>query len=169
MFLDKGVGYAYMFLPTRIDALCFGSLLAVAETKISYKSFLDKILPYISTVAFIMIVAYVFNYGYISRHRLGWPLMYTMVGICFSYWIWKLIENPKEKFMTNAILVQIGKFSYSMYLLHVYVMDLFFDQMFIRDHKIAFFPVYIISLISLSFISWNVIERPFLNLKKYFQ
>lgn len=178
-----GLG-VYVLLPARMDPLILGGLIAFCEAR----GHLDKIngvLKYLSVPAglfiFIFLVSLGFGKSYIPRfldiglkHSAAAVLTGAVLTSCL------LGRTTLNRYLTNTLLLRLGKLSYGLYLWHFMVDNLLLDK---QLHP-AFFvkggmpqEVYILaylviaSLISylLALVSWKFFEEPILRLKGYFQ
>ena len=69
--------------------------------------------------------------------------------------------------MTNRILVYTGSISYGLYLLHKIPFGMV--QALHLDKRLFLpLPIIFISSYALAALSWNLLEKPFLNLKRFF-
>ena len=78
-----------------------------------------------------------------------------------------------RRFFRFPVLLFLGKYSYALYLFHWPVLFLIMN-LFLKISSVGFIPWLVFSLacffvtIGLSFISWNILEYPILELKRYF-
>jgi peptidoglycan/LPS O-acetylase OafA/YrhL len=72
-------------------------------------------------------------------------------------------------FLTNRLLTFTGTISYGLYLLHKIPDDAFKRLHFKDSHPIAAFWAAVVLSYLLAIASWNLLEKPFLNLKRFFQ
>jgi peptidoglycan/LPS O-acetylase OafA/YrhL len=74
-----------------------------------------------------------------------------------------------RSFLTNRFLVFTGMISYGLYLLHK-IPDDALKRLHIKDAhpNVAFWVVVGVSYL-LAIVSWNLLEKPFLNLKRFFE
>jgi peptidoglycan/LPS O-acetylase OafA/YrhL len=70
--------------------------------------------------------------------------------------------------LKNRFLIFTGTISYGLYLLHKIPMDM--AQSFHLDqHPLAALPVSFVAAFALALLSWNILEKPFLTLKRFFK
>jgi peptidoglycan/LPS O-acetylase OafA/YrhL len=70
--------------------------------------------------------------------------------------------------LTNRFLVYTGTISYGLYLLHKIPFDV--AQAFHLDrHSLLVLPIAILASYALAALSWNLLEKPFLRLKRFFE
>ena len=107
-------------------------------------------------------------------------MMDSMIGLWMITTV--IFAENKGKYLSsfiyrNKILIFVGKISYGIYLYHIYFRYpwRFFGHFnkhlpFITNiyNPYLLFIEYVCTIILLSWISFKLIEQPFLNLKKYF-
>ena len=72
-------------------------------------------------------------------------------------------------FLTNRFLTFTGTISYGLYLLHK-IPDDAFKRLHLKDaHPMAAFWLVVAASYLLAIVSWNLLEKPFLKLKRFFQ
>ena len=168
---------------TSFDAFGLGSLLAWV---ITYKiNSFKKFYQFLSILSIV-----VFCYAVISLIVQSWHVLSirTTTSI-LTLWIVAFIYKNKESdsyvfkyFWNNRFLIFIGKISYGIYLYHLILPTLItsaFIEPYINDYLIELFslkyPLLLvlventIIVISFSWLSYRLVEQPFLSLKKYFQ
>src|SRR5207247_5123628 len=70
--------------------------------------------------------------------------------------------------LTNRFLVYTGTISYGLYLLHKIPFDA--AQTFHADgHPLLALPIMLLAGYAMAALSWNLLERPFLSLKRFFE
>jgi peptidoglycan/LPS O-acetylase OafA/YrhL len=167
---------------TRFEELVFGALLAVFFIDPIWKERIRLFsLPVflISFSAFVGLCVYLFPalIPYYSNLPLTlWS--YTLIPLFSVSLIAILVTFPEKtlirKLFRNNVLTFFGKYSYSMYLLHMPVALLLLDPLYntgFRGWKMyAFYIVltYVITALG-SLLTWNLLEKHMLNLKKYFE
>jgi peptidoglycan/LPS O-acetylase OafA/YrhL len=123
--------------------------------------------------------------GFILR---GYPLLLPIRTVHSLLALWLIAhvmlaqerKQPQLWILDNRVLAFVGKISYGMYLYHV---PLGYDYPYLDRYINWLFPSFVRSsvyypqvvfvenfvlLVMLSWISWILLERPILNLKKYF-
>jgi peptidoglycan/LPS O-acetylase OafA/YrhL len=152
-------------------ALLSGSLLAIAL----YKDWLKKahhILMhpvFAFSLVFAILIYLPRTFEFASFFYI--PFDYILSSIFITIFTYYAIHcDPKKllyKVLNFSAIVYIGILSYSIYLWQ----ELFFassDNFYIHPYWTAF-PLNIILLFMMAFISYNLVERPFLTLKRHFQ
>ncbi|AFZ35781.1 acyltransferase 3 [Stanieria cyanosphaera PCC 7437] len=159
-------GLLGMMFHTAIDSIMVGCYIAIIN---NYKhDFLKKVLTNIfkhKNIFLGFLVLWLFlispTLGYMIR-GFGISIGITIDAIASGLLIAWLHNNPStaiSKFLGNAILVYIGKISYSLYL---------WQQLFLTDLNTTFlgqFPYNIGFSFLAAIISYYLIEKPFLKLK----
>jgi peptidoglycan/LPS O-acetylase OafA/YrhL len=69
--------------------------------------------------------------------------------------------------MTNRFLVYTGTISYGLYLLHKIPIGMV-QALHLDRHPYLPLPFIFVASYGLAALSWNLLERPFLNLKRFF-
>ena len=163
--IQKGIG---VYMLTCIDCFAWGALLAyVKKEEINISKTVQLIfLPIFISWLIICLTT--------SDQDLLKVLLFrtltSMVGFAMIYFAMKI--NIFSKIMTFYPLQQLGKISYGVYLYHMVVPQLFFIfltkiHMSIPENWEHF--VSAIVLIGFSLLSYQLIEKPILKLKKYFE
>lgn len=104
-------------------------------------------------------------------YKRGW-LTFSMDVIASAGFIYVAMYSASHWFksiMTNRFLMFTGTISYALYLLHKLPEDVFkVDRLYITHPHVAFWAAAAISYI-LAIASWNLLEKPFLRLKRFFE
>jgi len=167
---------------TCFDAFGLGALLA---WMITY--FKDKLYKFYTSISiFAAISTFLFTFGLFQHKWTVIPLR-TIVSIITLWIITYIIINRetnsiKLKFiLNNRVLIFLGKISYGLYLYHNliptlnsiiinrYLNPLLPDILYKENLGKLILLENIILLISISWLSYILIEKRFLNLKKYFE
>lgn len=180
--LMYGVKMSHVLTFTCIDAFGIGALLS---WQITFKPqnlniFLNRLYPFaiISLILFFIEV--------VQKEWSFLPLRTTISVLTLYILTYILLyhETEKMKFrfiLNNRFFIFLGKISYGMYLYHMFVPELLYTKFFtkhVNSHlpyaffnnfkiQIVFFESLVL-LILISWLSYILIEMPFLKLKKYF-
>jgi len=113
-------------------------------------------------------------YNNIPIRLTGYSVLAIMGG---SLIVISLTHNKSSllrRFLRNKVLRFFGKYSYALYLIHALILQIFLDILW--DAKFRGWQAYVSYLfisfsltIILSLLSWHVLEKQMLKLKKYFE
>lgn len=178
-YFVRGMRLGVLLTFTCFDAFGLGALLS---WQITYKAeYSKKFFFYLSIAAFISCLLLGYN---IHTHNLLYPLRTESAII--ALWAITYIVHHREKvrlkfILNNKTLIFLGKISYGLYLYHYLIIIPPITRLL---NKLNFYvpyyqyntrcQVYLILfedavlLILLSWLSYTVIEKPFLKLKRYF-
>lgn len=192
-FIAIGVasGYAYAYdandpggvgttLPhTCFDAFGLGALLAWVVWHRQHLAATYRVLGVAAGLAVLLIVAAV------ALRQPFMPLPDRTVHAVIALWVIAHVVRQREQgqptffLLRNRSLIYLGKISYGMYLYHL---PLEFDAAFLSAHVNRFLPAvarrhetYVLFvenyllLIGLATLSWVLLERPVLRLKRHFE
>jgi len=165
---------------TRFDSLILGALIAVAFESDRWKEILKRI----SVPVFLIAVGFVGFLVYLRPDSPLWdnPPMYTYGFTFLALGAGGLIvilttsanNNPIRRLFRNSVLSFFGKYSYAIYIFHRLPIQLL--EVGFKIYQLTGFPFWllfnVLSLvipIIMALISWNLLENPILNLKKYFE
>src|SRR6478672_9647962 len=177
-FLASDPEFSYVLPQTCLDALGLGGLLAWI---VVYKpGWLSKTYQFISIAAICSLMIMALDWlGLAFYHQ--WRILYSLLDtwmICYIL-INQQKRTPILSVLNNPILISIGKVSYGMYLYHVLffylfwskTMELFFRFIpFIQSnyYPYLFFVLNGCVLYLLCWLSWTLLEKPILDLKRLF-
>ena len=165
---------------TCFDAFGLGALLAWYQTYRKEKlERLYAVLKILACIAAVLFVVSIFKKGLFLPQRTIISIMalWLISFITLKQHSSLLIKNP---ILNNAFLIFIGKISYGVYLYHnfipklnsltfnKYINPLFPNLLSVQYRSQVFWIENIILLVLVSWISYFIIERKFLSLKKYF-
>lgn len=170
---------------TCFDAFGLGGLLAYIFIYYPQKlSPIFKTSLCISIAVFILFLIYHFD----SFRILNWskfPTRTTTSIITFSIISYLILNKEKPEnlrlkiIFNNSSLIWIGKISYGIYIFHHFVPEIFgpylFNENYIMPKKLHFsfqyglmIASYFLITLIISYLSYTIVEQPFLRLKKYF-
>ncbi|WP_316824794.1 acyltransferase [Pedobacter miscanthi] len=147
------------------DAIMIGALAALLNLK-RLPFFLKKTMVNYSLqiVAILLIALFVYSSAHGKLGIIALPFGNTIVSISIMYLLLSYVE-PKEnylfKILNSKIFIHIGVLSYS-----IYIWQQFF--IFQNIHFLNRFPYNLLTIYVISFISYNLWEKPFLKLKDKF-
>ena len=168
---------------TRFEGLIMGGMLAIAFTWTNWKEQIRKIampvfLPAILTFIILFIGPFPqgsqpdYNYMALTMGR------FTIAALFATALVAILVTYPETTmfrgFFRNKILTFFGKYSYSMYLFHVPVAIVLLEVLWhtqLRGWKM--YSAYVVltfgATVLISLLTWRLLEKHMLNLKKYFE
>ena len=162
------------FLTSCFDSLGFGALLAYLQ--LYHSSFFERIMD--KRILFILILAYIiifvfpgFTNSFIDgmfNNFLTSLIYFFVVGIAAQNKFKGVLKYTLE----NKIAIYIGKISYGIYIIHNFASEIFYNFLARKlpptDHQSVRIMYWVIITIVLSSISWYIVEKPFLRLKRFF-
>ncbi len=108
--------------------------------------------------------------AFLAEHFDARWLAYSLVAAAAAALIFLALYSLQswlQRLLNNRFLIYTGTISYGLYLLHKIPFDL--AQTFHLDRRPALaLPVIFIASYLLAFLSWNLLEKPFLSLKRFF-
>ncbi len=157
----------FYFTPCRFDALAIGALLAYFEYKeklLAYRKYLLNL----GIFSFILLITTWLFTG--AKHLyllqvIKFPIVATFY---FSIVGYASIQHPDHiisKILSSRLLLFTGKISYSLYVFHCLVYSLFENSNYFA---FSFFLCFSLTYF-IAYLSYEIYEKPFLNLKKYFE
>jgi len=190
-FVFLGLGYpqvaAYVLTPTRIDALAIGAWLAiVAREPEGFKPYLKWAKWALLASAIIAVGSLMGQFGE-GRTAFINAMLETPVSIVFGVaLLWAVAlpaTNIVPRLFTWSFLRFLGKYAYCLYVAHTLILgitDGYMEKYGITDT--TFIPaVYgsvmpgrllyslfnFVITVAVALISWNLLEKPFLKLKRF--
>ncbi|MEM1324287.1 MAG: acyltransferase [Bacteroidota bacterium] len=162
--------YAIIFTFSCFDALAIGALLAYLyhvdyaywQRRIAASSWLPLL-----ALAGLCYCWYGYFYDAPFDDLFKLVLLRLFAGILSFFLIAKAIDSTAAIF-NNRYLVAMGKWSYSMYLLHNFIPGMLLGVAFL-EHPLARFVLHFVVLLVLSYLSWRFLEMPFNRLKHRFK
>jgi peptidoglycan/LPS O-acetylase OafA/YrhL len=73
-----------------------------------------------------------------------------------------------QALMTNRLLIYTGTISYGLYLLHKIPFGMV-QALHLDRHPYLPLPIIFVTSFALAALSWSLLEKPFLNLKRFFE
>jgi len=176
-FQGASVAAVYCLTPARMDSLLFGAIIAIGIRDVRITSVLRTIgLPLrvlsLAVIAGIVVLTRSLGYQTAAMHTVG----FTAFGSFFSLSVFEayfLQSGVAFRLLTASLLGRIGRYSYTMYLIHIPL------------HRIIYVPIlkglagradaiiwtvtilYLFGIFSLTFVvaavSWHCLESPILR------
>jgi peptidoglycan/LPS O-acetylase OafA/YrhL len=173
----------YVLTPGRIDALAWGAALALLMRRRELKPGVISLARKGSLIP-IVVIALLFSLGLMEYSSpVSFTIGYSVVGLLFAQCLVIAVHAPETtiagKVFASRLLGFFGKYSYAIYLFHLparaILRDLFFGDKRFRAlpgwpllWQLVFYIVATAAVVPLALLSWNLYEKHFLKLKKYF-
>jgi len=173
----------YVLLPTRMDSLAMGGLLAVlARTPGAWERIRRWALP-VGLATAAVICALIYRQGLLySQSRLTQTVGYSSLAVLAGATIVGAVSAPAGTiaawFWTHPVLRFFGRYSYVLYVWHHLAIPML-RQYFLPDDKlpmigdshvpgyVLFTVLALVVSVGISLLSWHLLEQPFLRLKRY--
>jgi peptidoglycan/LPS O-acetylase OafA/YrhL len=97
-------------------------------------------------------------------------LAFTMVALAAASFVFLALYSSQpwlQSILQNRFLRYTGTISYGLYLLHKIPTDLM-QALHLDRRPILILPIVLLGSYALAALSWNVLEKPFLRLKRFF-
>lgn len=170
--------------PARMDSLAIGGLIALAFRNPSGFQMLRRVLPPLAIAAAVSIAAIAtVNGGLGALDRSSYTIGYTLIAVAFGGLVLFAITvrqgTGAYRFLTTPALTTAGRYSYAMYLVHLPIAWLLYQRADLAadipalagSHipgESVFATVAFISTFAIAWLSWRLLEAPFLGLKDRF-
>ncbi len=148
----------------RLDGLMAGALLALlvrAENFVAAK-FLKR--------AWILLVAAAALAFGMEAHHARW-IVFSFTALASASFIYVSMFSKRkwlQAVMNNRFLIYTGTISYGLYLLHKIPFGIVQTLHLDRNPYLPL-PIIFVASFALAALSWNLLEKPFLNLKRFFE
>ena len=147
----------------RLDGLMAGALLALV---VRSDAFLPGRFVRPAWMALVVAVPLAFATEAVNARWIVFSLS-AAASAAFVYLALFSSHTWLQAALTNRFLVYTGTISYGLYLLHKIPFDL--AKTFHLDrHPLLALPILLAACYALAALSWNLLEQPFLRLKRYF-
>ena len=169
--------------PGRIDALAWVATLALLMRRREFKTNVIELARKSLWIS-IVVVASLFSLGLMEYSSpVSFTIGYSVVSLLFAQCLVIAVHAPETTFtgkvFASRLLGFFGKYSYAIYLFHLparaILRDLFFGNKQFRAlpgwpllWQLVFYVVATAAVIPFALLSWNLYEKHFLKLKKYF-
>lgn len=183
LFSGGGSLGAYVLTPMRLEGLTSGGLLAVVMRMPELRAQISKwVKPTFTATASILLVLWIASKGEWNSlliQTIGYPI----IAAFFTLFIYMALHGNKNKqfqvVLESKFLGLMGKYSYAMYLTHLPIRAVFRDTIFKPEDffivagsvlPAQFLFIFCASATTLlvSYLSWHLLEKHFLRLKKFF-
>lgn len=158
-------GFAFYFTFTRIWEILIGCIVSIYlfQSNKKFKSVLLSSTGYI--LIFLSLILFTKNTLHPSIITL-FPILGVLLILIFNDD--EFIFKGLFKIINNRIFLNVGLISYSLYLWHQPIYQ-FFKQIYFQEFSYLIKILIIIFMILISFLTYNFIEKPFRNKKKFNQ
>ena len=149
----------------RLDGLMAGALLAILVRKSGFAA--GRLLR-VAWIAFLVGVPLAIT---TAAYQVLW-LTHSIAAITSAAFVYLglFVTNAWfRRLLTNRFLMFTGTISYGLYLLHKIPDDVLKGLHWKEAHPIAAFWAIIAASYLIAIVSWNILEKPFLNLKRFFE
>lgn len=163
-FLSMRHANLYTNVFCRLDGLMVGALLALL---VRSEGFVAS--KYLNRAWILLGITLPFALG-TAFYGTGWAV-YSFTALASASFVYLSLfskQNWLRRVMTNRFLIYTGTISYGLYLLHKIPSGIV--EMLHLD-RTPYIPLPVIFVLSyfLAALSWNILEKPFLNLKRFFE
>jgi peptidoglycan/LPS O-acetylase OafA/YrhL len=148
----------------RLDGLMAGSLLALA---VRSEGFVAGRYIRLAWVFLFVTLPLAFVAESWSARWIGFSLV-ALAASAFVYLSLFSTQRWLQTLMTNRFLVYTGTISYGLYLLHKLPFDVA-DTVRLEYRPIMMMTIGLVACYVIAAISWNLLEKPFLRLKRFFE
>ena len=148
----------------RLDGMMAGALLSliIRDEKFISTSFVKRAWILLVVAAPLALISQEFNVAWIVYS------FTALASVAFVYLAMFSSQSWLQAALNNRLLIYTGTISYGLYLLHKIPMDMVQSFHLDRYPGLAF-PLSFAAAFILAFLSWNLLEKPFLGLKRFFK
>lgn len=149
---------------SRLDGLMAGAILALLIRSSSFAP--ARFLKH-AWISFFLAAPLAFITEALSAR---W-IVFSLTALASASFIYLSLFSPQKwlrSAMTNRFVVYTGTISYGLYLLHKIPFGIA-EKVHLDRHPILLLPVILVLSFALAAVSWNILERPFLKLKRFFE
>lgn len=174
LFLSPYTIGSNAFLTSSFDSLGLGALLAYLQ--LNHLVFFEKLITKKALTFSIILYIILFIFPDILSVNLKSFLNNTSTSLIYFFLVGiasqSKFKNGVKELLENKVSLYLGKISYGIYLIHNFMPEVF--EKFIAqklpptDHLSIRIVYWTFLTITLASISWYLIEKPILKLKKYF-
>jgi peptidoglycan/LPS O-acetylase OafA/YrhL len=154
----------YSNLFCRLDGLMAGALLAITVRK---EDFVPSRFIRSAWIAFCIAAPFAFATEALNARWIGFSFT-AVAATAFIYLAIYSAQKWLQAVMTNRFLVYTGTISYGLYLLHKIPFDAA-QALHLNQHSLLVLPIAIMAAYVLAALSWNLLEKPFLRRKQFFE
>lgn len=167
----------YVMTITRMDSLCAGALVALAVRNSDWINRWSRwMLPTLMVTSVLLVGTDVVWPVLESQSFAAYSVGHTLIALCFASLIATMFllpaSHPLARIFSLSPLLILGKYSYAIYVFHrlVHAGVLKVNWSFVPENYqgIAVFAATLLGSLAVALLSWVLLEKPFLQLKKYF-
>jgi peptidoglycan/LPS O-acetylase OafA/YrhL len=147
----------------RLDALMAGALLAIV---VRSENFYPATLLKRAWLVFLVAAPLALITAIFGARWIAFSLT-AMASVSFVYLALFTSQKWLQVALKNRFLAYTGVISYGLYLLHKVPFDAA-KSFHLNRYPLAVLPVAIVASYGLAFMSWTLLEKPFLSLKRFF-
>lgn len=148
----------------RLDGLMAGALLALLIRSAGFAS--GKLLR-----RFWILLLITAPLAFLAASLRAQWIVFTFTALASASLVYVSLFSPQkwlQAIMTNRFLMFSGVISYGLYLLHK-IPSGFVQTLHLDRHALLPFPFIFVTSYVLAALSWNLLEKPFLSLKRFFK
>ena len=148
----------------RLDGLMAGALLA---TVVRSEAFLPS--RFIRRAWIALVVALPLAFATEAANA-RW-IVFSLSAAASASFVYLALFSPRpwlQGAVTSRFLVYTGTISYGLYLLHKIPFDMA-KEFHVDQHPLLELPILLVACYALAALSWNLLEKPFLRLKRFFE
>ncbi|SDF59569.1 acyltransferase family protein [Terriglobus roseus] len=168
----------YCWTPARLDGMLFGAALAIG-IRSNWRGRLLWICTWLARVGIPLAIVYVAMHGlYMFWSPISSTLGFTLIAIMLTALIGVSLQpGPAKRIFEHPVLRFFGKYSYGMYVLEPFVGEgidrwvLPSVRLLIKSHTVVAYlrgAFVAVPLVAIAWLSYEMYERHFLRLKRYF-
>jgi peptidoglycan/LPS O-acetylase OafA/YrhL len=148
----------------RLDGLMAGSILALL---VRGQHFLPSRFVKMAWLGLVIAAPLAFAS---AASNAGW-MVFSFTSLAAASFVYLSLFSEQKGLqlaMTNGFMVYTGTISYGLYLLHKIPLDIA-KSFHVDGHALTALPIAMLGGYALAALSWNVLEKPFLRLKRFFE
>jgi peptidoglycan/LPS O-acetylase OafA/YrhL len=147
----------------RLDALMVGALLAIL---VRSENFLPSKFVKRAWIGLVIAAPLALLTAFVDARWIAFSFT-AMASMSFVYLALFSSQKWLQVVLKNRFLTYTGVISYGLYLLHKVPFDAA-KSFHLNRYPLAVVPLAIVASYGLAFMSWNLLEKPFLSLKRFF-
>ena len=156
--------YLYSNVFCRLDGLMAGALLAFAVRSENFlpSKFIKRAWISLFLAPLLVVVTETIDAGW---------LVFSLSAVASTSFVYLSLFSTHRWLhaaMRNKFIVYTGTISYGLYLLHKIPIDMV-HTFGLDRHPFLMLPIAVVAAYAIAALSWNLLERPFLRLKRFFE